>query len=91
MCFASKRIRRDAYDKWKERWEAASTAIPDREANVAKAMEEMERGLTFLGVTAVVDELQDGVRETICALQDAKINVWILSGDRQENAVSTAR
>jgi P-type E1-E2 ATPase len=52
---------------------------------------QMEKGLTFLGVTAVVDELQDGVKETICSLLDAKINVWILSGDRQENAVCTAK
>lgn len=37
----------------------------------------------LLGATAIEDKLQDGVPETIIALNKAKIKLWILTGDKQ--------
>lgn len=45
---------------------------------------------TTVGATGIEDRLQDGVPETIQALRDAAIVVWVLTGDKQETAVNIA-
>lgn len=37
----------------------------------------------LLGVTAIEDQLQEGVPETIALLQQAGIKVWVLTGDKK--------
>ena len=37
----------------------------------------------FVGATGIEDKLQEGVPETIAALRQAGINVWVLTGDKQ--------
>jgi magnesium-transporting ATPase (P-type) len=51
----------------------------------------MERGLTYLGATAIEDKLQDGVPETIAKLIETEIRVWVLTGDKQETAIEIGR
>ena len=40
----------------------------------------LEERLTLLGATGVEDKLQDGVGETLAALSEAGIGVWVLTG-----------
>lgn len=42
------------------------------------------------GATGIEDRLQDGVPETIKAMRNAGIVVWVLTGDKQETAVNIA-
>lgn len=49
---------------------------------------QIESNLTLLGATVVEDKLQDEVPETLQALQDADIKVWMLTGDKLETAQS---
>lgn len=60
--------------------------------NKANLMEsisrQIESNLTLIGATVVEDRLQDDVAETIEALDQADIKVWILTGDKMETAVS---
>ncbi len=42
------------------------------------------------GATGIVDRLQEDVPETIEALQEAGIKVWVLTGDKQETAINIA-
>lgn len=44
----------------------------------------------FPGATGIVDRLQEEVPETIEALQEAGIKVWVLTGDKQETAINIA-
>lgn len=37
----------------------------------------------LLGVTAIEDQLQEGVPETIALLQQAGLKVWVLTGDKK--------
>nr|CAI5828685.1 unnamed protein product [Callosobruchus analis] len=53
-----------------------------------KAANLIERKLKLIGATAIEDKLQDGVPETIAALLEADINVWVLTGDKQETAIN---
>ena len=39
--------------------------------------------VVFVGATGIEDKLQEGVPETIAALRQAGINVWVLTGDKQ--------
>lgn len=42
------------------------------------------------GATGIEDRLQDGVPETIAALRNAGLQIWVLTGDKQETAVNIA-
>lgn len=43
-----------------------------------------------LGATGIEDRLQDGVPDTIAAFREAGIQIWVLTGDKQETAVNIA-
>lgn len=55
---------------------------------VEEAANLIERKLKLIGATAIEDKLQEGVPETIAALLKADINVWVLTGDKQETAIN---
>ena len=42
----------------------------------------------LLGATGIEDRLQEGVCESIHALEAAGIKVWVLTGDKQETAIN---
>ncbi|GAB6027859.1 hypothetical protein CHUAL_002077 [Chamberlinius hualienensis] len=68
----------------------ARASIEGREEKIAEVFETIEKNLTVLGATAVEDRLQDGVQETLEALREAEIKVWMLTGDKEETAVNIA-
>lgn len=43
-----------------------------------------------IGATGVEDRLQDGVPETIASLRKAGLQIWVLTGDKQETAINIA-
>lgn len=88
LCFAYVDIPDDVYESWRETYHRASTAIQNRERKVEDAASLIETNLILLGATAIEDKLQDGVPETIAALLDAKIKLWVLTGDKQETAIN---
>jgi magnesium-transporting ATPase (P-type) len=51
----------------------------------------MEKGLTYLGCTAIEDKLQEGVPETIATIINADIRFWVLTGDKLETAIEIAK
>lgn len=69
----------------------AAAEIIQREAAVAAAYETVERNLHVLGATAIEDELQAGVPETLCKLRQAGIRCWMLTGDKHSTAMALAR
>lgn len=42
------------------------------------------------GATGIEDRLQEGVPETITKLRQAGLQIWVLSGDKQETAINVA-
>ena len=75
-------------DLWQCRYEDASTSLIDRAAKLRQTATLVECNLNLLGATAIEDKLQDGVPEAIEALRQAGIKVWVLTGDKQETAIS---
>ena len=55
----------------------------NRDDLLGESARRIERDLELMGATGVEDRLQDGVPETIQALRDAGIVVWVLTGDKQ--------
>ena len=51
----------------------------------------MESGLRYTGMTAVEDELQDGLCDTLKFIGAAGVRVWMLTGDKTETAISIAK
>ena len=52
--------------------------------------DKMEQNLKYIGCTAIEDKLQEGVPQTIKTLREARINIWMLTGDKMETAIEIA-
>lgn len=75
-------------EMWQRSYEDASTSLTDRVVKLRETAASIECNLKLLGATAIEDKLQDGVPEAIEALRQAGIKVWVLTGDKQETAIS---
>ncbi|XP_004511165.1 phospholipid-transporting ATPase 1-like [Cicer arietinum] len=76
------------FEQWHFAFEAASTSLIGRAALLRKVATNVENNLCILGATAIEDKLQQGVPESIESLRKAGIKVWVLTGDKQETAIS---
>ncbi|XP_031247458.1 phospholipid-transporting ATPase 1-like [Pistacia vera] len=75
-------------EQWQRMYEDASTSLADRAQKLRQTALLIESNLNLLGATGIEDKLQDGVPEAIEALRQAGIKVWVLTGDKQETAIS---
>ena len=53
--------------------------------------DKFEQGLEFVGITAVNDELQENVKETLETFREAGVRVWVLTGDQLQTTLSIAQ
>ncbi|XP_042325758.1 phospholipid-transporting ATPase VD isoform X2 [Sceloporus undulatus] len=90
LCIAMKVLNDDEYEKWLQGHFLAESSIENREELLLESAERLENNLILLGATGIEDRLQEGVPETIESLRRAGINVWMLTGDKQETAVNIA-
>jgi phospholipid-transporting ATPase len=88
LCIAMREISEEEYKVWSGIYDKAATTLVNRQEELDKAAEMIEKNLFLLGATAIEDKLQDGVPETIHTLQQAGIKIWVLTGDRQETAIN---
>jgi phospholipid-translocating ATPase len=87
LCVAYRTLEEQEYLEWSRAYDAATTAVQDREVEIEKASELIEHNLTILGATALEDKLQEGVPEAIEILHRAGIKLWILTGDKVQTAI----
>ncbi|XP_037626977.1 probable phospholipid-transporting ATPase VA isoform X3 [Sebastes umbrosus] len=90
LCIAKKVLSKEQYACWLQRHLEAETAIQGREELLFDSALRLETNLQLLGATGVEDRLQDGVPETIESLRRAGLQIWVLTGDKQETAVNIA-
>nr|CAG4639782.1 EOG090X00X3 [Daphnia pulex] len=88
LCCAVAEIPHDIYEEWKHTYHRASVSMQNREEKLADAANLIENNLVLLGATAIEDKLQEEVPETIGALLEADIRMWMLTGDKQETAIN---
>lgn len=90
LCIAKKVLSKEEYACWLQRHLQAETAIQGREELLFESALRLETNLHLLGATGIEDRLQDGVPETIASLRKAGLQIWVLTGDKQETAVNIA-
>jgi len=88
LLLAKAELTAEQYEDWARRYHEAETSFKDRDAKRYALMEELERELEMMGITAIEDKLQEGVPETISALRQAGIKVWVLTGDKVDTAIN---
>lgn len=88
LCCAVAELKKVEYDDWKQLYHKATISMQHREEKIEEAANLIERKLKLIGATAIEDKLQDGVPETIATLLSADINIWVLTGDKQETAIN---
>ncbi|XP_028136313.2 probable phospholipid-transporting ATPase IA isoform X2 [Diabrotica virgifera virgifera] len=88
LCLAVAELKEADFEHWKEMYHKASISLQHREEKIEEAANLIERKLKLVGATAIEDKLQEGVPDTIAALLQADINVWVLTGDKQETAIN---
>ncbi|EAS00136.2 phospholipid-translocating P-type ATPase, flippase family protein (macronuclear) [Tetrahymena thermophila SB210] len=88
LFLAKKDLSEQEYNQWSEKYSEAERSLQNRDEQVEKLQDSMEKDLNFLGVTAVEDKLQDEVGNTIQSIRDAGIKFWVLTGDKKETAIN---
>lgn len=88
LVVAMRELSSSEFEQWHRAFEAASAALMGRAASLRKVASNVENHLCVLGASAIEDKLQQGVPEAIESLRTAAIKVWVLTGDKQETAIS---
>lgn len=90
-------LNEETFQQWLAEYRRATTDLTQIEKkkrgdeNDIEELEDiLERGLILLGATAIEDRLQDGVPECIKELVTAGVNIWVLTGDKEETAINIA-
>uniref|UniRef100_A0A3Q3IRB2 Phospholipid-transporting ATPase n=1 Tax=Monopterus albus TaxID=43700 RepID=A0A3Q3IRB2_MONAL len=87
LCFTKKIVSDEVYESWSVKRRSALAAINDREELIMDTAVQLETKLSLLA-TGIEDRLQESVPDTIVALREAGIQVWVLTGDKPETAVN---
>ncbi|KAG8890252.1 hypothetical protein FRB98_000163 [Tulasnella sp. 332] len=87
LCVAYRYLTEEEYFNWARVYDAAASAVKDRDEELDKASALIEQDLIILGATALEDKLQEGVPEAIETLHQAGIKLWILTGDKLQTAI----
>ena len=91
LAAASKIMDEAEYNKFRQKFEQASQALDKREQRIKQVYDEMEDNLELMGAIGIEDKLQENVKETLVALGDAGIKVWVLTGDKKETAINISQ
>uniref|UniRef100_A0A4W3JJI6 Phospholipid-transporting ATPase n=1 Tax=Callorhinchus milii TaxID=7868 RepID=A0A4W3JJI6_CALMI len=90
LCIAKRVLRKEEYASWLENHLKAESSIDKRDELLFQSAVHLETDLQLLGATGIEDRLQDGVPETIASLRKAGLQIWVLTGDKQETAINIA-
>lgn len=90
LCIAKKVISEEDFERWASFRRQAEASLDNRDELLMETAQRLENQLTLLGATGIEDRLQEGVPDTIAALREAGIQLWVLTGDKQETAVNIA-
>ncbi|XP_054550775.1 phospholipid-transporting ATPase VA isoform X2 [Talpa occidentalis] len=90
LCIAKRVLSKEEYACWLRNHLEAESSLDNREELLFQSAIRLETNLHLLGATGIEDRLQDGVPETIAKLRQAGLQIWVLTGDKQETALNIA-
>lgn len=92
LCYAVKYINYEDFQSWKANYNMLinkpNNNLTKTEKEIEALITELEKNSILLGVTGLEDKLQDEVKETINDLIEARIHMWMLTGDNIDTAES---
>ncbi|CAH8292742.1 unnamed protein product [Schistosoma turkestanicum] len=92
LVFAKRQLNQDVYMKLVNNFKSASGLIGNERIHaLKKCYYEIESDMEPIGVTGIEDKLQPGVKNCIKALKEAGIQIWILTGDKAETAITVSQ
>ncbi|KAA3680385.1 phospholipid-translocating ATPase [Paragonimus westermani] len=92
LVFATRQLTAEEYYQLLSEHRAALCLLGNARSQALKASGlKIESGLEVLGVTGVEDKLQTGVKECLEDLRNAGIQIWVLTGDKEETAVTVSQ
>ena len=83
-----KTLDKSAFRKWHIKYLKAQKLVNGRQQKLEELAEEIEFDMRLVGASAIEDRLQDHVPETIEALANAGLKIWMLTGDKTETAIN---
>ncbi|KAJ9059424.1 putative aminophospholipid-translocase, variant 3 [Entomophthora muscae] len=91
LVVARKRLTQASLHAFEVEYNAAKLTLNDRAEAMQRAIcNHLEFDLELLGLTGVEDKLQDQVKNTLEALRNAGLKIWMLTGDKIETATCIA-
>jgi phospholipid-translocating ATPase len=90
LVLAQKYLTEKDYKDWSRQYQEASATMVNREQAMRKVVDGLEADMELLGITGVEDKLQEDIRDTLEAIRNAGINVWMITGDKVETATCIA-
>ncbi|ELP94848.1 phospholipid-transporting ATPase, putative [Entamoeba invadens IP1] len=91
LFIARRKLSKEYVDDWKRRLDAIDPLAENVKELRYHMYKELECDLELIGATAIEDQLQEGVPETIDILRRAGLKIWVLTGDKKETATSVAK
>ncbi|OMJ91299.1 hypothetical protein SteCoe_6191 [Stentor coeruleus] len=92
LVMAGKELNLEEFASWNEEWKKVMLSnAKNKDEMIDEVCKKIEKDLTFYGTSAIEDKLQDYVPETIKLLIEAKIRLWVLTGDKEETAIEIAK
>lgn len=89
LCYGVKMLSQKQFDEINGQYNDILSK-PKRDENLKKLAVKIEKNFMLLGCTAIEDQLQENVAQTIKTLSDAEIKIWMITGDKLETAENIA-
>lgn len=90
LVMAKRHLNAAEFTEWWAKHQEIEMSLENREKRIRESFTQLESNLTLLGATGIEDRLQEGVADTITALRNAGIAIWVLTGDKPETAINIA-
>ncbi|VDP76108.1 unnamed protein product [Echinostoma caproni] len=92
LVLASRELRETEYKELLMQWNTSIQLFGEERKNaVNKIRNRIESGLELVGVTGVDDVLSPGVPECLTSLRQAGIKIWVLTGDKEQTAITVSQ
>ncbi|CAH8866825.1 unnamed protein product [Trichobilharzia szidati] len=92
LVFGERKLEKDAYMKLLSDLKASSGLIgQSRVTALRECYYKIESDMKPIAVTGIEDKLQPGAKSCIQALKEAGIQIWILTGDKAETAITVSQ
>ena len=88
LALAKRTLSEEEYLEFSGKFNKAALSLKNREDKLAAVAEEIEQELFLMGCTAIEDQLQDKVGDSIDFIKQAGIRLWVLTGDKIETAIN---